>query len=214
LSSPVGSLPADAIRQAAIRWFWIVFAVTTAFQIMRLQQDNAASWLAVDYVMRLAALGLLAFSPVRHVVFCREALSVTYPQLLVRTMAAGAAVALAFLIGWVLWRTMPDLSLGHYPRTVGFLYALDLTAGIALTAVHEELVFRRLAKVAFGRLGNGFAMIAATSLVFALFHWWTGPWNMLMVAFVAVALMMLYRAVGALWPAILLHYCADLYAFW
>jgi membrane protease YdiL (CAAX protease family) len=207
-------LPADAIRQAAIRWFWIVFAVTTALQIMRLQQDNAASWLAVDYVMRLAALGLLAFSPVRQVVFCREALSVTYPQLLIRTMAAGAAIALAFLIGWVLWRTMPDMSLGHYPRTVGFLYAFDLTAGIALTAVHEELVFRRLARLAFSRLGDGLAMVATTSLLFGLYHWWTGPWNVLAVALIGMVLMMLYRSVGALWPAIVMHYCVDLYAFW
>ena len=56
-------------------------------------------------------------------------------------------------------------------------------------------------------------MIAGTSLVFALYHWWTGPLNVLMVALTAVVLMLLYRAVGALWPAVAVHYCVDLYAF-
>jgi membrane protease YdiL (CAAX protease family) len=197
-----------------MRWFWLVFAVTTVFQIMRLQQDTAAGWLTVDYVMRLTALGLLAFSPVRPVVFCREALSATYPQLLIRVVAAGAAVILTLALGWVMWRTMPDLSLGAYPKTRGWLYAIDLTAGVALTAVHEELVFRRLARLAFSGLGSGVGMIATTSVLFGLFHWWTGPWNVLAVALTGAVLMMLYRSVGALWPVILVHYCADLYAFW
>ena len=177
-------------------------------------QHSPALWLGVDYVMRVAALGLLAISPVRAAVFGREALRVTLPQLLVCLLGAGAAVFVTFLVGRWLWNILPDLSLGQYPRTTGWLHLLDLTFGLALVAIHEELIFRRLARVAFSRLGNGLAMIATTSLLFALYHWWTGPWNILMVALVGVVLMLLYRAVGALWPAMAVHYCVDLYAFW
>jgi membrane protease YdiL (CAAX protease family) len=207
-------LAASVSPSAAFRWFWIVFAVTTAFQVLRLGQDQPVSWLFLDYTMRLVALAILALSPVRAVVFRRETLRVSFPQLLIRLLVTGIAVGLAFLAGWMMWRVLPDLSLGQYPKTRGLLYVIDLTAGIALVAVHEELVFRRLARLAFSRLGDGLAMIVTTSLVFALYHWWTGPWNVLMVALVGVLLMTLYRAVGALWPAIVVHYCADLYAFW
>ena len=176
-------------------------------------QDSPGSWLAVDYAMRLAALALLALSPVRAAVFRREALRVTIPQLLLGLLATGVAVAVTVLIGWTLWRMLPDLRLGQYPTTTGWLYLVDLTFGLALAATHEELVYRRLARLAFNRLGDGLAMIATTSLLFALFHWWTGISNVLSVALTGVILMLLYRAVGALWPAIVVHYLIDLYFF-
>ena len=176
-------------------------------------QDSPGSWLAMDYAMRIVALALLALSPVRAAVFRREALRVPFPQLVGILLATLAAVFLIVLVEQELWDILPDLSLGQYPRTTGWLYLFDLTFGIALVAVHEELIFRRLARLAFSRLGDGRAMIAATSLVFALYHWWAGPLNVVMVALTAVVLMLLYRAVGALWPAIAVHYCVDFYAF-
>jgi membrane protease YdiL (CAAX protease family) len=213
LSFSIRNPTSEAGSNAATRWFWIVFAVTTAFQVVRLGQDSPGSWLAVDYAMRLAALGLLAVSPVRATVFRWEALRVTVPQLILWLLATGAAVVLTILVGWILWRILPDLRLGAYPRTTGWLYFIDLTFGFALVAIHEELVYRRLARVAFSWLGDGLAMIAATSLVFALFHWWTGLPNIVSVALTGMVLMWFYRAVGALWPAIVLHYLIDLYAF-
>ena len=197
----------------AVRWFWLIFALTTVFQVIRLMQDSAGSWLAVDYAMRLAALGLLALSPVRAAVFCREPRRVTVPRLIVCMLATGAAIVLMVVVERKLWSILPDMSLGQYPRTTGWLYLVDLTFGIALVAIHEELVFRRLARLAFSRLGDGLAMIAATSLLFALYHWWTGPLNVLMVALAGILLMLLYRAVGALWPAMVVHYCVDFYVF-
>jgi uncharacterized protein len=167
----------------------------------------------MDYAMRIVALALLALSPVRAAVFRRETLRVTSGQLVASLLIAGVAIFLIALVERTLWDILPDLSLGHYPRTMGWLYRLDLTFGLALVAIHEELIFRRLARLAFSRLGDGRAMIAATSLVFALYHWWTGPLNILMVLLIGAVLMLLYRAVGALWPAMAVHYCVDLYAF-
>ena len=214
MSISIRNSAADVSSHAAVRWFWIVFAVSTVFQGVRLVQDSPGSWLAIDYAMRIVSLALLAFSPVRAAVFRREPRRVNSEQLVASLLIAGVAIFLIVLIGRKLSDILPDLSFGHYPRTTGWLHRFDLAFGIALVAIHEELVFRRLARLAFSRLEDGFAMIAATSLVFALYHWWTGPWNVLMVAVVGVVLMMLYRAVGALWPAILMHYCVDLYAFW
>jgi uncharacterized protein len=214
LSISVRNPAAEVSTNAAIRWFCLIFAIATVFQVVRLMQDSPGSWLAMDYAMRIVALALLALSPVRAAVFRREPLRVTSEQLVASLLIAGVAIFLIVLVERNLWDILPDLSLGQYPRTIGWLHRFDLTFGIALVAIHEELVFRRLARLAFSRLGDGLAMIATTSLVFALYHWWTGPWNVLMVAVAGVVLMMLYRGVGALWPAIVIHYCVDLYAFW
>lgn len=213
MSISVRNPAAEGISNATVRWFWIVFAVSTVFQIVRLMQDSPASWLAMDYAMRIAALALLALSPIRAAVFRGEALHVSAEQLVASLLIAGVAIFLIVLVERKLWNILPDLSLGHYPRTTGWLHLFDLTFGLALVTIHEELVFRRLARLAFSRLGDGRAMIAATSLVFALYHWWTGPLNVLMVALTGVVLMLLYRTVGALWPAMAVHYGVDLYAF-
>jgi hypothetical protein len=169
LSISAGNLAANVSPNAAARWFWIVFAVTTAFQVLRLGQDHPMDWLAVDYAMRLAALALLAVSPVRGAVFRREALRMTVPKLLLWLSVAAVVAVLTVLVGRAMWSNLPDLNLGYYPRTMGFLYVFDLTFGLALAATHEELVYRRLARLAFSRLGDGAAMIVTTSLVFALF---------------------------------------------
>jgi membrane protease YdiL (CAAX protease family) len=213
LSLSIRRPASETSSQTALRWFWIVFAVTTVFQVTRLMQDSPALWLAMDYAMRIAALALLALSPVRAAVFRREARRVTVLQLVICTLVTGAAVFMAVLVERRLMGMLPDLSIGHYPRLRGWLYLFDLTFGLVLVAVHEELVFRRLARAAFSRLGDGLAMMATTSVLFGLYHWWTGPLNVLMAATAGMVLMLLYRAVGALWPAILVHYCVDLYVF-
>jgi membrane protease YdiL (CAAX protease family) len=203
---------ADVTSRAAV-WFWITFAITIVFQAIRLGQDSPERWLTVDYAMRVTTLGLLALSPMCAAVFRREPLRVTFVQFVARLLTTGAAVILTVLIAWKLSSILPDQRLGWYPRATGWLYLFDLTCGIALVAIHEELIFRRLARLAFNWLGDGLAMIATTSLVFAAYHWWTGPSNILAAALVGAILMVLYRAVGAIWPAVLAHYCLDLYLF-
>jgi membrane protease YdiL (CAAX protease family) len=116
-----------------------------------------------------------------------------------------------------LWRaieaSLPDIRAGYVPGTTGGHYLIDLTFGLLLVAVHEEIFFRRVARVVLRPLGDGWAMVGVSSVIFALFHWWSGLPNMILVAVAGAFLMLLYRRAGALWPAVLAHYLMDFWIF-
>ena len=109
---------------------------------------------------------------------------------------------------------MPLRPLGIYPRLDGWLRDFDLVIGLGLVAYSEELLFRRCARAVFVPwLGDGKAMILATALLFGAYHWWTGPWNALAAMATGALLMQLYRRANVLWPAVVAHYCIDLFIF-
>jgi uncharacterized protein len=68
-------------------------------------------------------------------------------------------------------------------------------------------------RVVFRSLGDGIGMVAVTSVIFGLFHWWTGLPNMLLATAAGVFLVLLYRRAGALWPAVVAHYLIDVWIF-
>jgi membrane protease YdiL (CAAX protease family) len=196
-----------------LRWFGFILAVTVCFQIARLAQDDPLSWVAFDYLMRAVALVLLAFYPGSHLVFCRESLRLGPRALLLWLFGIGTASYVLVEVGAVVAHALPRTQLGFYPDLRGSIRFLDLTFGLALVAVHEELFFRRFARIAFARLGDGVSTIVATSLIFGFYHWWTGLPNGLVATMIGALLMLLYRKAGALWPAVLVHYVIDLLAF-
>jgi len=136
-------------------------------------------------------------------------------------------VVLKIIVGLVLanflfvkWLTptinaaIPGTALGLYPVPHGWLYAFDLVVGLALVAYHEEILFRRVARhVCQTWLGDGLAMIVATSVLFAAYHWWSGIGNICSAFLLGVGLMFAYRRLGALWPVVLAHYFMDIAAF-
>ncbi|HVZ01510.1 MAG TPA: CPBP family glutamic-type intramembrane protease [Dongiaceae bacterium] len=60
--------------------------------------------------------------------------------------------------------------------------------------------------------GTAAVAASASALLFAAYHWWTGIPNMLYAALFGALAMQLYRRTGVLWPAVALHYFADLAA--
>jgi uncharacterized protein len=110
-----------------------------------------------------------------------------------------------------LWVLLPDTRFDSYPWVTGGMKFVDLTFGLVLVALHEEIFFRRVARVVFRPLGDGVWMVLASAFVFGLFHWWTSLPNMLTATVAGAFLMLLYRRAGALWPAVLCHYVIDLW---
>ena len=204
------------MRRGLIVSFLAIFALQVLFQIWRLNQDDPRAWLSVDYLMRVAALvALAAARPTRHLAFKPRTLRIGKIELVAWLLGA---LALAVVCSReTLWKfssmVLPDLPLGTYPAITGGSYVMDMTFGLGLVAVHEEIFFRRVARLVFRPLGDGIWMVVATSLIFGLFHWWSGLANMLLATVAGAFLMVLYRRAGALWPAIVGHYLVDLFAF-
>ncbi len=94
-----------------------------------------------------------------------------------------------------------------------FLY-FDLTVGLALVALSEEIVFRYL----FAKLGKHRGWSTATlyitsSIAFGLLHL---PQGLALVTFASITgfiFMFLYRFTDSLWPVVTVHYLFNLLVF-
>ena len=183
-------------------------------QLYRLGTSEALPWLLADYAGRIMAIAVLFILPAgRWALHQRD-------ELKVGTLEAvawiGVLLALflmvpvePYLAAW-----FPQAPLGAYPNPKGFLYALDITLGLALVALHEELIFRKLANHVLSSLGWGFwRVVLVSAVLFALFHWWRAPAGMIAAGLYGAAAMICYRRTGSLWPVGFIHYVLDYQAF-
>jgi membrane protease YdiL (CAAX protease family) len=135
--------------------------------------------------------------------------------------AALALLVAAFVIGidhffrHVAPIEVAAMVLFKYPKVDSpILHWTDVTYGLALTAISEEIVFRGLFAGLLARCFNGEAGLAlASALFFALVHWSHGLTAMAVAFTAGVALMALYRRTGSLLPAIAAHYLVNLWDF-
>lgn len=190
-----------------------VFAMLPT-QIFRLFQSDALPWLLADYGGRLLALGVLLILPAGRWVLSQPCgLKVGKIEALIWILGI---VALFQLVDIDLWLAgfLPDTRLGAYPAPQGALYFFDLSIGLALVALHEEVVFRQVANHALSRfLASDLAVTLVSAAIFAAYHWWTGIGNMLMALLFGLIAMPCYRRCGSLWPVGIAHYFLDLWAF-
>jgi len=183
-------------------------------QLYRLGQTEALPWLLADYAGRFAAIAVIFILPAGR--WCLR----QRDDLRVGTLEAGLwIVGIAVLFRLVpvdgyLFSLFPQLPLGAYPSPTGMLYAFDITLGLALVALHEELVFRKLGGQVFAALGWGtWRTVLVTGLIFGLYHWWRAPAGMMAAALYGVVAMICYRRTGSLWPVGFAHYLVDYFAF-
>jgi CAAX protease family protein len=197
-------------------WFVIALIPMVASQILRLQQSDPAAWIFWDYAGRLGALALLAAIPsARTVAFRWEKLRIAWWE--AALWIVGLVLADHYLGGWIrrtINTALPATVLGSYPQLSGPLYFIDVVFGLALVACSEEILFRRCARHVFSAyMGDGYALVVVTSLLFAAYHWWTGVGTILEAAMMGVLLMLFFRRSAALWPVVLGHYLTNVADF-
>jgi membrane protease YdiL (CAAX protease family) len=211
LSAPDAQAPA---REAMLLAFALTALAMLPAQIVRLFQDDALPWLLADYAGRLFALILVFSLPAGQVAVTRtDRLRVGRGEAILWIVGIVAVLSLSGLD--VLFGSLfPGTSLGGYPQPGGWLYLFDMTCGLALVALHEELVFRKLAAAALERFFRSEVMLVLVSaFIFALYHWWTGFGNMIACFAFGIAAMSCYRRTGSLWPVGFAHYALDVAAF-
>jgi membrane protease YdiL (CAAX protease family) len=201
---------------AAPLWFVATLFPMVASQILRLQQNDPATWIFWDYAGRLGALAvLIAIPSARTVAFRRQSFCMMYWQAVLWIVCL---VLVDHFLGSWLQRTintaLPATVLGIYPTPKGWLQIFDGVFGLALVAYSEEMVFRRCARHVFKTyLGDGYALVFVTSLLFGAYHWWTGIGNIIEAVIMGVLLMVFYKRSAALWPVVLAHYLTDVVDF-
>ena len=182
-----------------------------------LRTTTGLGWLAADYGSKLLALAIVFALPA-----LRRALAGTRPirRPLWRAAALALLVAAFVTVADYFFRVVAPIEveamvLFKYPKISSpVLYWTDITYGLALTAVSEELIFRGLfARLLARHCASETVLIAASAVFFALIHWSHGLTAMV-VAFVAgAALMALYRRTDSLLPPMAAHYLINLWDF-
>jgi membrane protease YdiL (CAAX protease family) len=197
-------------------WFIGVLAVLVTSQVFRLFQTDAVYWTLCDYSGRIGALALLWFVPTaRATAYQRQPLRTTWWE--TALWIIGLIVLFDTVCQWMrhaVDAAIPGTKLGGYPILEGWFYLFDLTFGLLLVAVQEEVVFRRCAREVFGGYwGQGAVMILLSALLFSAYHWTTGLGNMVAVFIFGVYAMLFLRRTGALWPLIVAHFLNDFVQF-
>jgi uncharacterized protein len=183
---------------------------------MRLGQSDPATWIFWDYAGRIGALAVLSAIPTaRTVAFRWERLRIAVWEVV--SWIVGIVLFDHYICGWIrrtINAALPATVLGGYPETHGWVHILDVVCGLALVAFSEETVFRRCARHVFQiYLNDSYALVVVTSILFGVYHWWTGIGNIIEAALMGVLLMLFYRRSGALWPVVLAHYLTDMVDF-
>lgn len=205
--APPPSLPVAIYALAVIPFF--------ANDVGFILAENAGTWLAVDYGSKLAALAVVALAP---------SLRRTVQEGSGRPRApwhAAVAAAVISVIAIALFAAIDALGLDRdtmlqafYPLDETWLLAFDLTAGLAITAVAEELLFRRLFLDVFRKRLAVPALYGASAALFAAIHWSNGLGTMGGALLTGLMLLWLTRRCGTVLPAIAAHYVINLVLFW
>lgn len=188
------------------------------FAFIRLAAD-APAWTvyAADYLSRIAGLGILLMVP--------ELARVARPPdpgPLVWAWIAPPVLALLLLndavdyfIARPLDALLPEAVLFRYPRLgPGSLYYLDVTVGLLLVSISEELLARRVAARLLAELGwRPAAIVVVPALAFGLMHWSMGLGQVVTTALIGMALMAIYLYWRSLTLAVIAHYVLVLWIF-
>jgi uncharacterized protein len=201
---------------SASLWFLAAIAPMLASEIVRLRLTDPLSWIACDYAGRVVALAVLVAVPAaRGVAFSRKQIGVAGWEvtLWIVGLVAFDRIVDHAVISYVS-ATFPGTRIGQFPPLHGWLFAVDISFGLALVAYSEEVIFRRCGRaVLTGFVGDKAAMVILSAVLFAGYHWWTGLGNMVAAMLFGLLAMLFYRRAGALLPVVLSHYLCDVLNF-
>ena len=166
-----------------------------------------------DYATRAVVLAVCFTWPVTRAIATRQ----MSPQ-------SGAIVALACAIALpVAGRLVFHLTEAPFVRLTGLnglfvfhqladpvVYWVDLTAGLFLVALSEELVFRKFARHWLEEAGRTpLQIVLISALLFSLMHWGSGPGRLLYTFAAGAIYMTVYLRIGRLWPLVIAHWIED-----
>ena len=179
--------------------------------------ETAEDWLVADYVSKLAPLILVFAVPdFRRTVI--KAFKRRVP------IIEAIVISVGLMIGLILLNNLVKLPLDDWlPQTKLFVFPeieskslliFDLTVGLMITAVSEEIVWRSLFWHLFTSLvASRAALYIASATLFALGHWSNGVGNVIFAFLAGVFLMAAFLKTGSLLPVIAGHYLTDLILF-
>ena len=198
-----------------LRAYGALLFVFTANDILFWLASGSYAIYAVDYGAKLVMLALLLAAGAQRMADPRPTVPPRPEALAFWLVFAVVANLALFFAAARMERIAPSPHLFDWPKVKDvWLAAIDLTLGLALTAVVEEMMGRRLAwNVLAPRLTQPWGPLVVSSVLFGLGHWGQGPWNTLSATLGGAALFVAYRRTGSLALVVIAHYLVNLIDF-
>jgi hypothetical protein len=196
----------------------VILAILSSVYLLNdflfMRAGSYGEWLAVDYGSRFLAIGII-------LCLLKQKISLPYEFGLKRIpLRQGLMWMLLLTLTGVLidqagWRffekILPNTQLAMMPKIGSpFVKTLDLTFGVALVAVSEEIVFRGYCYSALHGLMSPRLLVPVSALLFGLIHWSTGLHAVISTALWGVLPMVAMIRTGSVVPAMIAHYITDL----
>jgi len=175
---------------------------------------SSVTWLLIDYGSRLLAIGIVVYLIKKRLALPAEFGLARIPlRTSVRWMLPLTATGIFIdQVGWHFFEhLLPNTQLASMPRIQDpVVNIIDLTFGIMLVAVTEEIVFRGYCFTALrDRMGTKL-LISTSAVLFGLIHWSTGQHAIITTALWGVMPMVAIIRTGSVVPGVVAHYITDL----
>ena len=200
---------------------WFLFALVLApfylNDFLLIDAKSATAVLIIDYGSRVLSLAILFLTPsLRTIVLASLRMPAMFWESIGWILVCTAVVASVHeFAGRVISRLVPGLDLFDFPVIENNLVRwLDLTLGLALVAISEELIFRSaMGPLLRQRAYSPAAVLWVSAILFAAIHW-SGGLGVIVTALVAgVLFMWVYQRIGSVVPLIVAHFLVDFLLF-
>jgi len=196
----------------------IILAVLSSIFLLNdylfMMARTATAWLVIDYGSRLLAIGIVLYL-IRQKISTPAEFGLTglpfragLRWLLLLTVIG----VLIDQVGWrILEQVLPNTQMTFMPKIKNPLMNLfDLTFGVALVAVSEEIVFRGYCFSALQGRWRPWVVVAVSAILFGLIHWSQGLHAIVSTALWGILPMVAMARTGSIIPAMIAHYITDL----
>ena len=212
----------DNFRIVSLFALPILFALGTT--PILLLTSTWEEWLIVDYLVRVLILLYILMIPiVRSEV--RRMFWRPWPESIgqLRAMTFFAVVLGTLVLEIFINQLRPPLT-ALFPEMEFFNYfeiqnrfwlIFDLTIGLVLVAVSEEIVFRGfVVRVLQVMTRRPIFLVLMSALIFGVAHWPNGVDNIVATGLTGIVLGGIYMWSKSLWPCVIIHYLINLGYFW
>lgn len=176
------------------------------------------SWLLIDYSVRLLALFII-FYLIQHKISVPSEfglIKIRIKQFILWSIVLSVSGVMIDQIGYeLLEKILPKFQIMSYLKVENTLIKVfDLTAGLLLVSVTEELIFRGYYfSVLKSYTKSPFIIISTSSLMFGLIHWSLGLHGIIVAVMWGILPMVAMLKTGSVFPAIIAHYVTDFISF-
>jgi uncharacterized protein len=200
-------------------WFFIILVSIYLFNdFVFINTSTIFLYLAFDYLFRILSIIIIIY------LIKTKKISFSYLKLNLLSFKAFIfwslylvfiGLIIFFVLENILLKIIPDIHLFNYPKYDStFSKIVDLTFGLIIVALSEELIFRGYCYSYLTEKKYSYVkIIVISSVIFGLIHWSIGITAIITTGLWGIFTIISVKKTDSIFPSLLAHYLLDLISF-